>query len=753
MMRTFCKRLIFIFYFLPICSIAHAGAPVHFSQQVHANPSKTANTLLKERQTELDQADLAEQNASNLGEMLSKQAGIHNQSYGANSGKPVMRSLTGSRVKILQNQLPSSIASDLSPQLASGIAPQSIDSIEIYPIGSSILYGSDAIGGAINIKDNTLPRQFYTKPQGHIQTQGSITNATEQQSLKLAASLSPKIAWSVYGLNSRRGDVDIAGNAKADLCYQLGTPETGLSVVVQDLCQIKIPHEVDFNPAAYKVIDGKPNPNYDPSAPPYLYRLGKIQNLTPNYRNRLPNSQSAQRAGKAGLAYHHDGLFAGVGVSHFDSHFGVPFFALTSNKSGVSSQAPVSVKSRERRVFAHVEQQFAPALVKQLTLDIGTLDARNQEWVGQKVMSDFTERQQQLRLEWAHDFPNVQGSIGFSHNLNDLDTSGKDRYLPDMQIRQQGWFVLERFLIQQSRLSVGLRGDKTRYQKQGDEPFIPLRHGSPTVENRDFSTLSHLGSWTLPLYRQLELTISHSRTSRAPAVHELYANGLHYAILTAEAGDADLKPERALTNELSLNWEGDFLALKISQYQTDYENFIYLAHTGISDPATNLYKKAWRQSDSKISGYEIESKIYLDFANWGSWQLRAFADLVKNYPHQPKRMQKHSEGEYLPGLPTSRVGAGASVQLGNWRAHVDGVHYFVQKHRGNVINPEPELPAYTLVDARVSYDWNLPQNQQVGVYLQGFNLLNRAARAYNSPIKYLAPGAGRSFAMGMDYRF
>lgn len=753
MCKLFGYGSIFCFLCLPV-NVAFAGSPTDKPQDnsnlsaeilelepviVHARENKSASGLLKEHQLILDEQILEKQNTTSLGELLSKQPGIHNQSYGVNSGKPVIRSLTGSRVQILNNQMPSSEAANISNQLSTGISPHSAKEVQVLSQGAAILYGGGAIGGAINVKDHVIANQYYAKPEGSIGVQTSLDNGSEEYRLELSGSLFENLSWSLSGFNYYRPDVKIAGNAKADLCYELGAPETGLSVVVQDLCQVKIPHQVA---------------GYDYQKRRYIYKLGEPIDLTPNQKGRLTNSKSQRQSAKAGLSYLLKEGLIGISFTQNENHYGVPFYALINNKTGEKSLAPVATYGIEKRVHLHSNYHVNVPFLSYVELDATQLKAHNSELLGKQVMSDFIEQQDYARLSLSHQLaPPVSGSIGLSFKRNHIDTQGKDRYLPDMQSEQKSFFWLEKFYLNQSSITFGFRQESLAYENKEKGKFTPLRHGSPTIKEREFNTSNHFVNAMIVLHPSVSLSITHSQLERAPAVHELYANGNHYAILTAEAGDDTLKAEQAIKNEVGLKLRFRSVNVSLAQYEIDYANYIYLAHTGIFDEYTNLYKKAWRQSDNKLSGYEVQGTYYFALPAWGDFELSALVDLVKNYPAKPNRMQKHSEGEFLPGLPTSRTGAALAYSYAQFRTHIEGVHYFVQKHRGNVINPEPELPAYTLVDARIGYDFYLPQEQKIHLYMQGFNLLNQAARAYNSPIKYLAPSAGRSVVMGFDYSF
>jgi iron complex outermembrane receptor protein len=58
---------------------------------------------------------LERERATSLGETLSAQAGIHNSSYGSSVGRPVVRGMSGARVKVLQDGIDTLDASSVSP--------------------------------------------------------------------------------------------------------------------------------------------------------------------------------------------------------------------------------------------------------------------------------------------------------------------------------------------------------------------------------------------------------------------------------------------------------------------------------------------------------------------------------------------------------------------------------------------------------------------------------------------------------------
>jgi len=107
---------------------------------------------------------------TNLGEALEDVAGVRNNSSGVAAGKPVIRGLTNNRVLVLDNgqRLEHNQWGD---DHFSSVEPAASSRIEVIRGPASVLYGSDAIGGVINIIAPDLPDAIGRAPF----VQGSVT--------------------------------------------------------------------------------------------------------------------------------------------------------------------------------------------------------------------------------------------------------------------------------------------------------------------------------------------------------------------------------------------------------------------------------------------------------------------------------------------------------------------------------------------------------------------------------------------------
>jgi iron complex outermembrane receptor protein len=100
--------------------------------------------------------ELRESQSPNLGETLQGIAGVHSWSTGAGIGKPVIRGLSSNRVLVLddgQRLETQQWGDEHSPNVETATAER----IEVIRGPASVLYGSDAIGGVVNVVQKDLP--------------------------------------------------------------------------------------------------------------------------------------------------------------------------------------------------------------------------------------------------------------------------------------------------------------------------------------------------------------------------------------------------------------------------------------------------------------------------------------------------------------------------------------------------------------------------------------------------------------------
>jgi len=90
-----------------------------------------------------------------LGASLEKMAGVSNVATGGQSGKPVLRGLSGDRIRILLDGVPQD-HQQYGVRHPPNLDPVLADRIEVVKGPMSVLYGADAMGGVVNVISRPL---------------------------------------------------------------------------------------------------------------------------------------------------------------------------------------------------------------------------------------------------------------------------------------------------------------------------------------------------------------------------------------------------------------------------------------------------------------------------------------------------------------------------------------------------------------------------------------------------------------------
>ena len=96
--------------------------------------------------------------AASLGDTLTTQAGIQSSSFGPGASRPVIRGLDGPRIKTAENGVGTMDVGTISPDHAVSAEVLGARQIEILRGPATLLYGSGAIGGLVNVVTDRIPQ-------------------------------------------------------------------------------------------------------------------------------------------------------------------------------------------------------------------------------------------------------------------------------------------------------------------------------------------------------------------------------------------------------------------------------------------------------------------------------------------------------------------------------------------------------------------------------------------------------------------
>ncbi len=147
-----------------VANDAESSVALHIDLTVHhqdvvvsagASPQSVAD--IAQSVTVLDDRELASKVAPTLGETLAEEPGVSESSYAPGASRPIIRGLGGDRIRILQDGIGVGDASNVSPDHAVSYDPSAAERVEVVRGAATLLYGSNAIGGVVNVLDGRIP--------------------------------------------------------------------------------------------------------------------------------------------------------------------------------------------------------------------------------------------------------------------------------------------------------------------------------------------------------------------------------------------------------------------------------------------------------------------------------------------------------------------------------------------------------------------------------------------------------------------
>ena len=101
--------------------------------------------------------DLRIRDDATIGETLAQQPGISSTGYAPGASRPIIRGLEGPRIRVLEAGIGTLDVSDTSPDHSVSFDPLSVEQAEIVRGPATLLYGSNAVGGVVNVLSDRIP--------------------------------------------------------------------------------------------------------------------------------------------------------------------------------------------------------------------------------------------------------------------------------------------------------------------------------------------------------------------------------------------------------------------------------------------------------------------------------------------------------------------------------------------------------------------------------------------------------------------
>lgn len=641
---------------------------------VSIGSATTSVNILKRE--ELDTAPVG-----GLGDVLSGLPGVRSTFFGPGASRPVIRGLAGPRVLVLSNGLGQVDASALSPDHAVATDPQEAERIEVLRGPSALAYGGSAIGGIVNVIDDRIPRDPVDGLEGRVMASGSTVDDGRMATASLKAGAGPFVV-TLDGVRRETEDYDVPTHPESRRLME---------------------------------ADGEEWP-------------GPVDSVVENTSTELSSYG-------AGLAYVKDRGYLGFSVKRTETTYGVPGHAHEhgheegedgeAEEGHEGEEAGVAIELEQTRYDLRGEYEMALGPFEKLRFAGGYADYTHVELEDGAPATRFFSEGWEGRLELVQpDRDGWQGAVGFQALSRDFDAVGEEALVPATTTKEWGAFVLQRYDRDGWGVEGGLRLDRRSLDSVAGE--------------RDFTNVSaSLGAFVRPT-QDWFFSLSGSRTSRAPAQEELFANGPHPATRGFEVGDPDLDQEVSWSLDATAHYGSDRWTADVHLFGVRYEGFIDLRPTGEEDAESGLPVFRYVQTDATFHGFETEVSYRLWADAGRSFRLEAMADYVRGDTDlgAPARIPPWSAA--LRGV----------FEGGWWTGQLEARRVGKQERVA-----EFELPTdgYTLLNASLTV--RPLKDEGFKVFLDARNLTDAEAREHASFLKDLAPLPGRNVRLGVAYSF
>ncbi len=364
-----------------------------------------------------------------------------------------------------------------------------------------------------------------------------------------------------------------------------------------------------------------------------------------------------------------------------------------------------------------------------------------------------------FNAHYEHHFKNdVVGVIGGNLQWQDNQRGGFEFLLPNFKTFRSGIFALvEREIRSDLKVNGGVRLDyghnSSVYNRQwvwnSNEEIIDSLV-VPNLSTPFFNWSGAVGVAYEYNPERFYLKFNLGKSFRLPYPSETVSNGIHHGTFRHEMGSVDLKTEHGYQLDASAEWTGLVFDATLSAYVNYFDNFIYLGPTfpaQFSPLPESGQIFQYRQDDALYGGFEL---------NWQyrptkQLEINQVIDFVQNYnfrtslalpftPQPSARTELKYNFKSRPWLEEGFMALNYQYTMaakGNWR----------------IDRSERATPAYHLLSFSAGAKFKF-KKQLVQVNLQVQNILNSSYLNHLSRYRLInVPEQGRNLVLSLKIPF
>ena len=651
--------------------------------------------------TILSGEELDQNQAATLGDTLKSVPGVHSSYYGPVASSPIIRGLDGPRIKVVQNGLGASDASRVGPDHQVSTETSTATQIEVLRGPATLLYGSGAIGGVVNVVDNRLPTQRQEGVSGEVFAQYDNVAEAKTLSTDLNAG-SGDFAFHIDGYTRKTDDYKIP--VPADIDADGGSTTLANSDIDASGYNLGAGWITDDMRVAFSY--GHMDSDYGlPGEEGVFIKLNQDRYQGVMDWNNLDGFIQAVHWQNAYTDYEHSEIEgAEIGTTFKNESIESRLWAEHAPVYGWKGIVGLHYNHSDFEAIG--EEAFTPPT----KTDSIAAFLMEEKKVGSLLWQVGTRVEQS-----AHDVDNdfftaLSSSNSVSFNDKDYDAvSGSAGVV---------WSINDRHSL----------AFNYAYSQRAPSASEIYAYGP------------HIGSGTYEVGGGFELSNNagqYSVVQSNDSMDKEVSNNLDLTYrYTGDTWNANVS---IFNNDISDYVFESFTDLVISDgafiSSADYENQVAVSGEP-DDEADGLPVVLFAQQDARLYGYEAQVDWHLN----DDWRLEVFTDYTR---------AKLDSGGNVPRIPPMRVGSSVHYEYGNWHTEVEVIRNAKQDQ---IADNETSTKGYTMLSASANYYLDLG-DVDMTIYIKGDNLTDQEGRVHSSYLKDEAPLPGRSVSLGVRARF
>ncbi len=651
--------------------------------------------------TSVFEADDIQRNlAGQLGDVLAKLPGVSASGFAPGASRPVLRGFQGERVRVLIDGIGTSDVSNTSVDHATTIDPLTAERIEVLRGPAVLLFGSQAIGGAVNVIDKRIPIRVPEEPI-HIDALAAVDTASNLRTAGASVDVpvTGNLVLHLDGSYRETDDLEIGGLQVAPVLRS-----EILALAAEEEAEGERDEAAELREAA-------------------------------DQRGFIPNSASRTWTVNGGFGVILGESTLGASIGYYDTRYGVPGRPGTEHVEGEEEggeeeeegEEIVSIDLEQFRADLRGDVALGQGFFERLKLRAGFSDYTHTEFEGAEVGTVFESQSIEARAELVQSGSGPsRGSIGVQFMHRDFFAEGAEAYVPPNLTDQLAVFALQEFGQGPFQIEAAARFEMT-----------DTRDLTNLVE-RDFDTFSAALGLIYEGDEAFRTGLNFSRAERAPSAEELFSNGPHIATQAFEIGDPNLAVESAWGIEAFARGRIGTAQFSAAVFAQWFDDYIFLTDTGSEEDGLPVF--VYLQQDARYIG--AEGEITFPIYDTGGFGFNA--DLRASYVQA-----EFADDTNVPRIPPLQLFAALEAQTEAFDLRGE-VQWFAQQNE--IARFETPTDDFALVNLNAS--WRpFANNENVTLQIAGENLFDVTGRRHASFTKDFVPLAGRNVRASVRLSF